>query len=385
MNKAVRERIFEHYAWCLFTANFSARRRTRAMLLAMPKSPFVSACCAVAVAACAHQPGPATSPQTGSTNTQAEPAHDAPLHTYLELVRNAALRDGKTEQTSDCLLESTTTGQRFRGEVAVGIRPLPLPSLDLDPALEQNISVSLLTAYGRYGEAPNALAFSAFSYAPPTREAVLLVLTDRGHYVRSTRAGGPMLNRVDGAEAARVAGGIANATVFVAAEADVSLTQVHQLLELLTARYASVALAVNLAPETRLPVPGPVVETLCAEGLSATNAASGDLQSSSITPALAPLLERARDCLSAGDPRGAAGGRLELALRVAASGAVEEACILSDQTGDPGLRACVVNEAKKLVFPAPTPAGSVDLQLPLALTARHAPAPRALCSGTSTP
>src|SRR5690348_2699006 len=104
------------------------------MLVTMLKSSLTLACCAAAVAACAHAPATVATPASNGPDAPTQPAlSETVLRSYLELVRNAAQRDGKSEQTSDCLLQSTPGGAQFRGQVAVGIRPLPLPSVDLDP------------------------------------------------------------------------------------------------------------------------------------------------------------------------------------------------------------------------------------------------------------
>ena len=349
----------------------------------MFKTPFPLVCCALAVGACSHRQPP-VSPVAAATHVPysagATQAEMGPLHSYLDLVRSAAARDGATADEPDCLLQSVTDGERFVGEVAMGIRPLPLPSVDLDSLLVQNISVNLLTGYGRQGETPSALAFSAFSYAPPSRAAVVVILTDQGAYVRGVNAGEPLLNRVSLEEAARAANAVPDSTVFIAAEAKIPLSTLRTLMSALSSQGSSVALAVNLAPNTSLPVPAAASEALCPDGLPDTSAAQGDLPVASLTSTLSKLRERAVDCLANADARGAAGGRMTLAIRVAASGGVEGACVIKDETGDPRLRSCVVTETRKLSFAAPSPSGSVDLELPLALTTRHRPAPHALCS-----
>jgi hypothetical protein len=100
---------------------------------------------------------------------------------------------------------------------------------------------------------------------------------------------------------------------------------------------------------------------------------------------IAPLKERAPDCLLRGDARGAAGGRLTIAFRVAADGRVQEACISSDELGDPGVAACVVDLARTLRF-APLAAGGVlDLELPILLRASSRAIQRAACTEGSPP
>jgi hypothetical protein len=315
------------------------------------------ACSVLGLCACAQQraaPAPLTQP---AQHANAAPTDRAPAPTSLEL--------------------SAT----YADLVRLAVRPLPQPSDELEAALERTITVNLLSLFGRHGDTPGALTLVAFSALPPTREAVALIATDHGYYVRGTRAGAPLLNRQPLSAALSALAGLQGASLFVAAEAQLALGELLPALTALDARAQPAALAVNLAPNTTLPEPRAAQgDALCPAGLAETDAPAGELSVAELQGGLTGLREHAGACLSQADARGAAGGKLELALRIGASGQVEAACVISDETGDARLRACLLGQARKLSFPAPRPAGSMDVQLPLALRPVAAGAGPLLCA-----
>jgi hypothetical protein len=346
------------------------------------------ACFMLGVCACAqHRAAPTT------TAAPADPAGPAPAvaratpreladtSSFADLVRLAARLDGQPAQGASCLLVRGARELTLAGEITSALRPLPQPSDDLEPALERNVTVNLLSLFGRHGDTPGALTLAAFSAAPPTRDAAALIATDHGYYVRGTSAGAPMLNRQPLAAALAALSAQHGATLFVAAEAHVPLAALMQALAALREHAQPAVLAVNLAPNTTLPEQRAVQgDALCPAGLGDTDAPQGELSVAALQGGLVALREHAADCLSQAEARGAAGGRLELALRIGAGGQVEAACVTSDETGDAHLRACLLGQARKLTFPAPSPQGSVDVQLPLGLRALAAAAPPLLCA-----
>jgi hypothetical protein len=314
---------------------------------------------------------------TEASPDRPEPAQRA-AGTYAELVRSAAAREG--ESSTSCLLERSAEGLRILGFSSAALRPLPAPEPDLDAALAKSITVNVLTPFGRYGDATGALTLAAFTYAPPTREAFALILTDQGIALRGTNANVALRDRLTLADAVQAAGALMPATVFVSAEGPVPAGALADLLRALQDQRIPVALAVNLAPLTRLPEPpSAAVADTCPNGLPDTSEAEGALDVSVLGPALSELRTHAADCLSSADPRGAAGGHLSLLLRVSRTGVLANACIDKDDIGDARLRACILERARKLRFPEPQPSGSVDLALPLALVPAHAPMPPLLC------
>jgi hypothetical protein len=339
---------------------------------------------AFAAFACAPRPTTPTTPVLALEPTQMTP--DAPeaaaqaATTYGELVHAAAQREGEPNGTR-CVFEREAHGLRMVGTTTPALRPLPQPAPDLDALLAQDITVNVLTPFGRYGVAPNALTLVSFTYTPPTREAVALVITDQGIALRGSQASAPMRDKLTLADAVQAVSALSSpATAFVSAEAPVPASALVDLLAALESKRIPVALAVSLAPATRLPTP-PIARLAdtCPNGLPETSEPEGALDVAALTPALSELRTRAAECLSSADPRGAAGGRLSLLLRVAKTGMLANACIDSDETGDARLRGCILEQAQKLKFPEPTPSGSVDLALPLTLVSAHPPAAPLLC------
>jgi hypothetical protein len=229
---------------------------------------------------------------------------------------------------------------------------------------------------------------ASLTYTPPTRRAAALFITDAGIRLRSARhaarAAAVVADSLSASEAPLVLRDLEETTVYVAAEAQIPLSEVWQLLEALRGRTKHVALAVNLLPGTSSPPRKDAAEAppRCPDGLGPVTGASGDLAPARIRAALAPLVERAPECLTRAEGPGAAGGRLDLALRVADTGRVARACIRGDDTGDAALERCVLSLAEALTFPAPDPSGSVDIVLPLVLKGRHPPPQDVLCRGS---
>jgi hypothetical protein len=301
-----------------------------------------------------------------------------PARNFAELVRTAAAREG--EKTETCIFEQSPGGLRMLGFSTTALRPLPPPEAELDAALAKNITVNVLTPFGRYGTAAGALTLASFTYAPPTHEAIALMLSDQGIALRGTNANVPPRDKLTLADVLPTVAALMPATVFVSAEAQVPSDALADLLRALQAQHIPLALAVNLAPATHLPeAPSAPLADTCPSGLPDTSEPEGALDVSALTPALSELRTRAAECLSSADPRGAAGGHISLLLRVSSTGSLANACIDRDETGDARLRGCILEQAQKLHFPTPTPKGSVDLALPLSLVPAHAPVAPLLC------
>jgi hypothetical protein len=353
------------------------------------------ACLALALCACAQRAGPAGLARAPAKSGEAGARRDTPHQraeppsarrslaadaTYADLVRLASQLDGQPADNDQCLLTRTPDALRLTGAVDGALRPLPLPGAELDVVLERSATVNVLSLFGRHGDAAGALTLAAFSAAPPTREAAALVVTDRGLYVRGANASLPMANRQPLPATLAALDALPDAAVFVAAEAGVPLRELAQLLAALGERKRSVALAVNLAPNTVLPEARPSQgDALCPGGLPETGADQGELSVAELQAGLSNLRARAADCVNQADARGAAGGKLKLALRITAAGSVETACVVTDETGDARLRACVLAETRKLGFVPPHPSGSVDVELPLLLRAQTFAAPALVC------
>ncbi|HEX5660950.1 MAG TPA: hypothetical protein VFX59_27345 [Polyangiales bacterium] len=298
--------------------------------------------------------------------------------TFADLVRSAGeLLD--RERPADCLLAREPAGFQLRAELASSIRPLPLPADDLDALLKQSDRAELLGAWGRHGDGSARLALVSFTLAAPTREGVAIVATDRGLSVRGASTTGLIArDELDLGQAVAALAQLPNALVFVAAEARYPLSKLAALLGALAQR--EVTLATNLSADTSLRPRAPTRVTRCPEGLPNTTEPEGALPTPALREGVAPLAEAGADCLLSGDARGAAGGRLTLGLRIDAQGKVATACVVRDELADDAVAGCVTELAHRLTFPPPSPAGVVDVELPVALR----PGPRvvqpALCA-----
>jgi hypothetical protein len=316
------------------------------------------------------------------------------------LVRAAQALESAGAASSDagCVLRAPSTpgaSWRLEADVAVALRPLPAAWNDLDgPLRTRRGAARLLSRWGQTHAEPVALALAAFTGtqpADPTQPALAVALTDAGAWVLGTTRESPATTAPVALSALpdavrTVAAGTTPAQIFVTAEADISLETLRAALAALAPFGAPIALAVPLAPDVRLPAE-PVVAPevmdrgFCGGGLPepAADAVEGDLPESALRDALGPLREAAARCLANASGRAASGGRLDLALRITAEGRVGEACVLRDPILDPALRLCVLAAAQSLRFPAPRPAGFVDLALPLRLAPDAALAQRPLC------
>jgi len=347
---------------------------------------------------CAAAQAPASPPSVAPAGAPAQPGQPATKSAQLalgasfaELVRSASELDGSARPPGACLLARSQSAFVLAGELALAVRPLPPAPDDLDEALKSVERVELLGAWGRHGDGNGKLALVGFTASAPARSAIALILTDRGLSLRG--ASGTAVSPRDALDrnAALAALAAASAseppTIFVSAEAGIPLRDVYALLEVLTLRGLEVVLSVSLSTNTTLPLPTSASARVarCADGLSATNAPEGSLPTSEIMAGIAPLKEHAADCLLRGDARGAAGGRLSVAFRVAADGRVQEACISSDELADPGVLACVVDLARTLSFAPPAAGGVLDLELPIVLRASARAVQRAACTEGQTP
>jgi hypothetical protein len=311
--------------------------------------------------------------------------------TYAELLDTARTLDDRRDQDSaaGCLLAERGARWRLEADLAVAVRPLPPAPDDLDEMLESDPGpVNVLSRWGAYGTGDPAHAgfVAVTTTLPPRREpAIVWIVTSEGVYVRSSAAAATERGARTPEQARALLDASAGA-LFVTAEASTPLERIAGVLAQIPEELAGrVGFAVALAPGTRLPrAPAETVApggALCAGGLPAPGEgdAQGDLAPRVIVQSLGPLRQAAESCVSFAQGPGASGGRIELALRIGADGSVSEACAVSDSSGDASLRECLVRAARATAFPAPSPPGYVDVQLPLVLAPSESSRQRPLC------
>ncbi len=326
--------------------------------------------------------------------TQPGPSRELAGHAIFDdLVAGIAADELREVAPQHCLIAKEGTGFRVAADLAVAVHPIPTPPDDVDGAFEGGLGPRVLSRWGSHGAGTGSITLSALSETPPPRRVWVLMLTDRGFYLRpaadvqTVQRGAAPDTQI--AEQLRVAGADEpDVTLFLSAERTVRVARILQVLEVLAAQHrGAVALAVPLAHDTALPAPreASAVALRCPDGLPESQEIEGDLPVPALSEAMAPLRARATLCLESADARGAAGGRLTLGLRIGADGALAHACMIADETEDNSLAACVLAAARDLRFPAPSPAGTVDVELPLLLRPNSAPAQAPVCGATQPP
>jgi hypothetical protein len=304
----------------------------------------------------------------------------APDATYGDLVTLARELDGASRADSDagCLLGP----ERLAADLALPLRPLPLPIVSLARALNRHSGpMRVLSRWGQRGAGRRAVA--VFTMTPRTSgEALLVFVGEDGVRLRATggEAGSPE-PFADEALAERV--GAARATisgpVVLVADAGASLARVRTLLAALP-EDAVVALGVLLPEDTRLPqplVPDDPEAGLCADGLPPTDEAEGQFDVAAARAALAELQEKVTRCNDYRSGSGRDEGTITVALRLSDGGAVSAACASGDTVGDPALRACTLAAVREVRFP--DPAGVVDLAIPFRFEPSPLATQRPLC------
>ncbi len=309
--------------------------------------------------------------------------------TFGDLVAAAVHQDDRRASDSEagCLLRVADAGGFvLEADLSVAVRGLPDAPRDLAARAETSGGrARVLTRLGGYGAPAPLVAVALTTIAGvPERTAALVVMTSRGVVVLRTDTAGDA-HPVDLEAAVASVASIDVASVFVTADASVSLTDFARLLAALSspALEGRVAIAVILPEDAHAPVEGESASApgaaLC-EGLPtlADDAAIGDLDPSALRGSLDSLRPAAQACVATS--ASGLGGLVRVAFRIAADGHVREACVIEDGTGDATLRACLVAALETMSFPAPT-GGAVDVELPLRLdlTEDAAHHQRALC------
>ena len=322
--------------------------------------------------------------------------------TFGDLVRSARTLDDHPEEhsTAGCLVGGgAAAGAAFdlRAEIAVAVRPLPDAAADLDAVLrEGRLPVRIFSRFGQVGPSIYDVALVAMTYTPPLRDdlpAVALFATARGIYVRAT-SGTVAPELADSVLAEDVEQRVAAITpdgrraIYVTAEEAYPLTALRPLLARLSRGTTPVALAAPLARDTRLPEPTPMAAIeatrgMCPNGEAPTfaeTAAEGDVDPNAVRARLTHFVETASTCLSkATSARTAQGGNMRVGFVLNAEGNVSAACATSDEIRDRDVRVCVIEALRTTPFDRPSPAGYVQLEVPLVLRPLAETAPKALC------
>jgi hypothetical protein len=336
------------------------------------RTPFVSVF--AALAACAGSaPARPTAPEPRAPAVVEEPAEVAgsPVaepRTFGEQLAVLVAR-GDDQAGLGCSFRYDASGPAYVGPFAPALQPLPAPPRDVAQRLRDAGAVEVLTRYGRYDVTAPTLTLATFSDAPPCSAPLIVALGADGERVSRPWSG-----------AAVDRGSAASRCAVLTADADVPLVRVADALAELEHRGLAVSLASALPPGASLPRAPTSAARSCPSGLPELDADAGELSRDQLRAALAPLKGELLGCLQGARSVAAqAGGVVQVALRIDPAGRVAASCAVSSELGDDAVVSCVLARAAQLRFPAPSPAGSVDVVLPLRLSPEFAPPTRALC------
>lgn len=280
---------------------------------------------------------------------------------------------------------------RLEADLAIAARPLPPAPEQCERAVAESVgAIPVISTWGnRPGESDDGVlvAFTTTTPKAVKNPAIGLFVTTAGVLLR---AADPNLRakpeRMTPDQAGVLLSSVAGpGTVYVTADRDLPLSQLLETVELVVPDRFEIALAVALPKGTKLPVLTPPTAArageLCPDGLPppAASDREGELSGAAAQSSVGPLREHALACALNTGGRALLGGRLVLALRIADNGRAREACFVSDEIGEPLLRRCLVSAARDLAFPAPSPAGFADLQVPLQIELEGPAAQRPRC------
>lgn len=356
----------------------------------------------VALVACGAHADGATRPAQPSTASASKPttqmtAAPAPAPDprelsgqahFGDLVRLAQALDSSDKGHSEagCLLRGTEP-LKFEADLSLSVRPLPPAPDHVAEGIGDKLgTVTVMSPWQTLpGDLPDAtlLPFTTTSPNAVKRPTLALFATREGAFLRGPRdllAAPPSALSPDeaGAWLARLN---EPAAVYVTADRALDLRRLVEVLKRIPDRH-EVALAVALPAGTRLPPPATDSgEGLCEQGLPdpEPGQTEGGLDPRAAQGALAPLRGAALSCALSTGGRALLGGKLMLALRVGKDGRAHAACFVSDEVREPLLRRCLLASVRDLPLPTPSPAGFVDVHVPLQLELAGPKPQRASC------
>lgn len=301
----------------------------------------------------------------------------------------AAAQTATPSKAPGCLLAGPSSdGGWYAGAgFASPLKPLPRPSSDLfTQVMREADAVLLLTQHGVLGS--RGMTFVALSEVPsePGEPAQILIITPSGIFVRSTdRQSKQAPVPLDQAQSLIQGDELRDLPLYLTADAETPIQVVAHILELASRpRRHRVGFALALPEGTRLPEAPTVQPSPFACQSEPEVEHEGVLDPEVIRTSLAPLSAAAQSCFDMLPYQEQQHGTAQLRVVVGAQGRVQQAC-LEDQRSrtSAALDHCLVDQAKRLQFPKPSPSGEVVFVAPFRFTPTPLPQTLPLCPASS--
>lgn len=317
--------------------------------------------------------------------------------TFGDLVA-AAIKIGATDKatsTAGCNLRRMRDGSyRFEATIAPGTYAPPPSDLD-DLITKTGPGVIIATPFGNAGTG-SGITLQTLSPLPKSVGASLVpafFVTDGGVYMKVTMQrgmsfGAGAVEKLKPNEVERVKRELAPRAeaIVIAAEPDVKLDRLREVLEWVEDAKGPVVFAVPLGKDAKVPkaatgAKAPLGADGCPGGADLMDipkgSVPGEYSMSKIGDVNDDHKKDAMQC-SAKLPPGNAGGRMKVDFRIEPDGKVSKACVMKDEIGDAALRACVLEKTRAHVFEKPSKPGIVNMGAELAFVPPGT-ANRALC------
>ncbi len=294
----------------------------------------------------------------------------------------ATAQTGTPSKAPGCLLAGPgADGAWYAGAAfASPLKPLPRPSSDLfTQVMREGDAVLLLTQHGVLGS--EGMAFVALNEVPraTAEPAQILIITPSGIFVRSTdRRSNQSPVPLDQAQTLIHGDELRDTPLYLTADAETPIQVVAHILELASRQQRHrVGFALALPEGTRLPEapPAPPSPFACRSDPEVDQ--EGALEPELIRASLAPLSEAAQSCFDMLPYEEQQDRTAQLRVVVDSQGRVQQACLEDRHSRTSvALDHCLVDQAKRLQFPTPNPAGEVVFVAPFRF--RPTPLPKTL-------
>lgn len=286
-----------------------------------------------------------------------------------------------------CLLRRQGDDYTLTADIAPVVSPLPEADPAAVDALRSADTVRIVSRWGVDGE--RGPYVGTFTHHPPLAEhfGIVVAITGDRASLRSTTPDGPRENSVSrDAIAAQLEGASSrHPLLIVTADAGVDMQTLARWLEALDVLHLPLALGLvihtdrDLAQRHALSIDNDATQCTVLPPLEG-GGPIGALSAVTLRDALPALRDVVSHCTTIASSQAVAvGGRLRVGVRIDANARASDVCVTDDSIDDASFRICLVDGIGRMAWPTPSPAGFVDVYLPLVIAPDLQSSHRGIC------